>query len=86
MKNNLDDVESALSTKSQVSRDVTKWQVQSTLRDIKLSMRKATKGFKVEDNLARCFAHGYRLLGKFNLLELNLKVANTTRQLGVKLP
>ncbi|XP_018020421.2 uncharacterized protein LOC108676795, partial [Hyalella azteca] len=54
MAKDLEEVENTLGTKSQVSLDVTKWLVQSSLRDIKLSMRQLTKGFKIEEDLARC--------------------------------
>lgn len=43
-----------LGARSRVSLEVTKWQVQTMLRDMKLHLRQMTKGFKVEDDLARC--------------------------------
>ncbi len=54
MKNSIDDLEGQLGSKSQVALDVSKWQVQSTIKDIKLQMQQFTKGFQVKENLARC--------------------------------
>ncbi|MEW9824903.1 MAG: hypothetical protein AB2992_07200 (plasmid) [Candidatus Symbiodolus clandestinus] len=54
MGDDLNNVASQLNNKSQVFLDVTQWQVQSFLKDIKLQMRQFTKGFTIEDNLARC--------------------------------
>ncbi|GBN27198.1 hypothetical protein AVEN_46586-1 [Araneus ventricosus] len=54
MENNLRDVANKLEAKSQVSLDVTKWKVQSALRDMKLQMQQLTEGFQVKDNMARC--------------------------------
>ncbi|XP_055924347.1 uncharacterized protein LOC129956469 [Argiope bruennichi] len=54
LETSLYDTAGKLSNKSQVSLDVTKWQVQSTLKDIKLQIQKATDGFEVKENLARC--------------------------------
>ncbi|MCX4084119.1 hypothetical protein N7281_04555 [Rickettsia hoogstraalii] len=54
MQGDLRDVADKLDNKSSVALDVTKWQVQSTIRDMKLQMQQMTQGFKVKDNLARC--------------------------------
>lgn len=54
MENDLDYIISQLNTKSKISLDVTKWQVQKALKDMKLEIRKFTKGFNVEENLAHC--------------------------------
>ena len=54
MKNSVHDLEGQLDSKSQVALDVSKWQVQNTIKDIKLQMQQFTKGFKVEEYLARC--------------------------------
>ncbi|KAF8789764.1 hypothetical protein HNY73_007677 [Argiope bruennichi] len=54
MENNLQDVASKLEAKSQASLEVTKWKVQSALRDMKLQMQQLTEGFQVKDSLARC--------------------------------
>jgi energy-coupling factor transporter ATP-binding protein EcfA2 len=56
MKNMVSDmknVASNLEQKSQAFLDVTKWKVQSTLRDMKLQMQKFTRGFQIEENIAR---------------------------------
>ncbi|GIX93758.1 uncharacterized protein CDAR_606301 [Caerostris darwini] len=54
MENNLLNITNKLSTKSHVALDVTKWQVQSVLKDIKLQMQRLTSGFEVKDDLSRC--------------------------------
>ncbi|GIY00534.1 uncharacterized protein CEXT_769461 [Caerostris extrusa] len=54
MEETLHDTANKLDNKSRVTLDVVKWQVQGTLRDIKLQMQQVTDGFKVKDNLARC--------------------------------
>ncbi|GFS38772.1 uncharacterized protein NPIL_616941 [Nephila pilipes] len=54
MENNLQNVANSLDGKSQVSLDVAKWKVQSTLKDMKLKIQKFTQGFDITDNLARC--------------------------------
>ncbi|XP_018011522.1 uncharacterized protein LOC108668780 [Hyalella azteca] len=48
------EIDSKLVTKSQVALDVNKWQVQSVLRDIKLSVHQLTKEFQVGEDLKRC--------------------------------
>lgn len=50
----LNNVQSKLGTKSKVALDVTKWQVQSTLRKVRVQMLQLTEGFKVKGNLVRC--------------------------------
>lgn len=54
MENSLINVADQLNTKSQTHLDVTKWGVRSALKDMKMKMIKFTKGFTVEDDLARC--------------------------------
>lgn len=54
MGDDLNGIANQLDNKSQVMLDVTQWQVQSFLKDIKLQMQQFTKGFTIEDNLARC--------------------------------
>ncbi|GFY45511.1 uncharacterized protein TNIN_165361 [Trichonephila inaurata madagascariensis] len=55
MENYLDDVINKLDTKSQVTLDVTKWRIQSILKDVKLQMRQLTQNFE-DSNIAleRC--------------------------------
>lgn len=47
-------VQDGLVSKSEVALQVTRWRIQSTLKDIKLLLRQFTNGFKVQDNLSRC--------------------------------
>ncbi|GFR13780.1 uncharacterized protein TNCT_72221 [Trichonephila clavata] len=54
MENNIHNIAENLHGRSHVSLDVTKWKVQTTLKDIKLQMQQLTQGFQVKDNLARC--------------------------------
>ncbi|GFQ91982.1 uncharacterized protein TNCT_143661 [Trichonephila clavata] len=54
METNLQDVANNLDGKSRVSLDVSKWKVQSTLRDMKLQMQQFSQGFNVKDSLVRC--------------------------------
>ncbi|XP_018007170.1 uncharacterized protein LOC108664972 isoform X3 [Hyalella azteca] len=54
MEEDLKEIESKLVTKSQVALDVNKWQVQSVLRDMKLSVRQLTKEFQLGEDLTRC--------------------------------
>ncbi|GFY49029.1 uncharacterized protein TNIN_391951 [Trichonephila inaurata madagascariensis] len=54
METNLQDVANNLDGKSRVNLDVSKWKVQSTLRDMKLQMQQFSQGFKVKDSLVRC--------------------------------
>lgn len=54
MAKNLKQVSDSLDSKSQVSLDITKWKVQSMLRDIKLQMKQVTHGFEIEETLERC--------------------------------
>ncbi|CAL1285800.1 unnamed protein product [Larinioides sclopetarius] len=53
MIEHMKDISEKLGTKSQVALDVTKWQVQSNLKDMRLEMQKLTKGFSVKDDLGR---------------------------------
>ncbi|XP_016840146.1 uncharacterized protein LOC107980959 [Nasonia vitripennis] len=54
IENKVNDMESNLQGKSHSALDISKWQIQSTLRDIKLEMQKMTKGFKIQEDLSRC--------------------------------
>ncbi|GFT70513.1 uncharacterized protein NPIL_152991 [Nephila pilipes] len=49
IENYLDDVKSKLSSKSQVALDVTKWRVQSTLKDVKLQISNLIRQFEFSD-------------------------------------
>ncbi|GBN58883.1 hypothetical protein AVEN_245906-1 [Araneus ventricosus] len=53
MEDHLKDISAKLGTKSHVSLDVTKWQVQSSLKDMKLQMQQLTEGHDVKDDLSR---------------------------------
>ncbi|KAF8789449.1 hypothetical protein HNY73_007386 [Argiope bruennichi] len=53
MEDHMKEISEKLGSKSQVSLDVTKWQVQSTLKDMKLQMERLTEGFVVKDELSR---------------------------------
>ncbi|CAL1292049.1 unnamed protein product [Larinioides sclopetarius] len=53
MEEHMNDIKDKLGTKSRVALDVTKWQVQSTLRDIRLQMQRFTEVFKVKNNFNR---------------------------------
>ncbi|XP_055924355.1 uncharacterized protein LOC129956479 [Argiope bruennichi] len=53
MEDHMKDISDKLGSKSQVSLDVTKWQVQSTLKDMKLLMQQLTERFVVKDELSR---------------------------------
>ncbi|CAL1286288.1 unnamed protein product [Larinioides sclopetarius] len=53
MKDHMKDISENLKSKSQVALDVTKWQVQSTLKDMRLKMQRLTEGFNVKDDLSR---------------------------------
>ncbi|GBO21330.1 hypothetical protein AVEN_267892-1 [Araneus ventricosus] len=53
MMAHMKDISEKLGTKSQVALDVTKWQVQSNLKDIRMQMQRLTEGFKVKDDLNR---------------------------------
>ncbi|PRD23846.1 UNVERIFIED_CONTAM: hypothetical protein NCL1_45309 [Trichonephila clavipes] len=54
MENNIRNIAENLHGRSHGSLDVTKWKVQTTLKDIKLQMQQLTQGFQAKDNLARC--------------------------------
>ncbi|GIX77728.1 hypothetical protein CDAR_303381 [Caerostris darwini] len=54
MEDDLRDIAGNLNSKSQVTLDVTKWRVQSTLKDMKSQMQHLTQGFQTRDGLARC--------------------------------
>ncbi|GBO10552.1 hypothetical protein AVEN_71486-1 [Araneus ventricosus] len=53
MEDHMKDISDKLGSKSQVALDVTKWQVQSTLKDMRLQMERLTEGFEVKDDLSR---------------------------------
>ncbi|GBN84786.1 hypothetical protein AVEN_6331-1 [Araneus ventricosus] len=53
MEDHLKDISAKLGTKSHVALDVTKWQVQSSLKDMKLQMQQLTEGHDVKDDLSR---------------------------------
>ena len=54
MEGDLKKVADSLKNKTQVSLDVSRYRMQSTLRTMKLQMHELTQGFKVEGRLARC--------------------------------
>ncbi|GIY03651.1 hypothetical protein CDAR_526651 [Caerostris darwini] len=54
MEDDLRDNADNLNSKSQVTLDVTKWRVQSTLKDMKSQMQHLTQGFQTRVGLARC--------------------------------
>ncbi|GFT48415.1 uncharacterized protein NPIL_178081 [Nephila pilipes] len=54
MQGNFHEIVNELEGKSKVNLDVTKWQVQSALKDIKLQMQHFTDGFEVKEDLTRC--------------------------------
>ncbi|CAK6587165.1 MAG: hypothetical protein IRF12RH_07155 [Rickettsia helvetica] len=54
MQDDLSEVANKLGNKSSVALDVTKWQVQSTIRDMQLQMQQMTQGLKTQANLVRC--------------------------------
>ncbi|GBN01101.1 hypothetical protein AVEN_198812-1 [Araneus ventricosus] len=54
MEIEIQEVTKKLEGKSHVSLDVTKWQVQNVLKDIKIQMLRLTGRFEVKDELARC--------------------------------
>ncbi|GFS60639.1 uncharacterized protein TNIN_366101 [Trichonephila inaurata madagascariensis] len=54
MENNIRNIAENLHGRSHARLDVTKWKVQTTLKDIKLQMQQLTQGFQVKNNLARC--------------------------------
>ncbi|CAL1269497.1 unnamed protein product [Larinioides sclopetarius] len=49
----LKDMRAKLKTKSHVAIDVTKWQVQSSLKDMKFQLKKLTEGRGVKEDLSR---------------------------------
>lgn len=53
MTSELRKISNNLDNKSQASLDITKWYVQSALRDMKLNIKQFTQGYKVEEILAR---------------------------------
>ncbi|GBM60945.1 hypothetical protein AVEN_192397-1 [Araneus ventricosus] len=53
MEEHMKDIIDKLGTESQAALDVTKWQVQNTLKDIRLQMQRLTEGFKVKNDLNR---------------------------------
>ncbi|GBN84605.1 hypothetical protein AVEN_232252-1 [Araneus ventricosus] len=53
MEDHMKDISDKLGSKSQIALDVTKWQVQSTLKDMRLQMERLTEGFEVKDDLNR---------------------------------
>lgn len=55
MSNDLNDVVISLDGKSKVSLDITKWKVQSSLKNIRSELKQITEGFKTENKLNRCF-------------------------------
>ncbi|GBN31375.1 hypothetical protein AVEN_12449-2 [Araneus ventricosus] len=54
MENNMIVISDKLEDKSQVTLDVTKWKVQSTLKDMRLQIQRLTEGFEVKDDISRC--------------------------------
>ncbi|XP_031777218.1 uncharacterized protein LOC100115209 isoform X1 [Nasonia vitripennis] len=54
IEDKVNEMESNLQGKSHAALDVSKWKIQSTLRDVKLEMQKLTKGFKVQGDQSRC--------------------------------
>ncbi|CAL1286293.1 unnamed protein product [Larinioides sclopetarius] len=53
MEDQMKDISDKLGSKSHVALDVTKWQVQSTLKDMRLQIERFTEGFKIKDDLSR---------------------------------
>ena len=54
MEDDLKKVVDSLKNQTQVSLDVSRYRMQSTLRNMKLQIHELTQGFKVEGRLARC--------------------------------
>ncbi|KAF8789795.1 hypothetical protein HNY73_007706 [Argiope bruennichi] len=53
MEDNMKEISDKLANKSEVALDVTKWQVQSTLKDTKLQIQRLTEGFEIKSDLSR---------------------------------
>ncbi|CAL1300188.1 unnamed protein product [Larinioides sclopetarius] len=53
MENEMKDISAKLQSKSHVALDVTKWQVQKSLKDMKSQMQKLTEGRGVQNDLGR---------------------------------
>jgi uncharacterized membrane protein len=53
MANNIEEMNRTLGTKSQVGLDVSRWKIQSTLKEIMVEVGAMTKGFEVEDKFRR---------------------------------
>ncbi|CAL1288930.1 unnamed protein product [Larinioides sclopetarius] len=53
MEEHMKDIRDKLGTESPVALDVEKWQVQSTLKDLRSQMQRFTKDFKVKNSLDR---------------------------------
>lgn len=53
MKETMEDLENNSGGKSHVALDVSKWQVQSKLRDMKLDLKRYTDGYTVQEDLGR---------------------------------
>lgn len=54
MRDDMRNVEKNLESKSHVSLDVTKWKVQSHLKELKSKMDSFTKGYSVQEELGEC--------------------------------
>ncbi|GBN05140.1 hypothetical protein AVEN_123243-1 [Araneus ventricosus] len=55
MEDTLFDTATRMDSKSRIALGITKWQVQSSLKNVQLQMKELTQGFKLQDNIARCF-------------------------------
>ncbi|CAG8710498.1 12177_t:CDS:2, partial [Racocetra fulgida] len=51
MQDNINNIENEIDQKSHVFLDLTKWQVQSSLKDIKYEIRQISKGFEIQDDV-----------------------------------
>lgn len=54
MKNDINETEKKLGSKSTVALDVARWQVQSTLRDVKEKIKQMVSGFEENEDLQEC--------------------------------
>ncbi|CAG8466770.1 4170_t:CDS:2, partial [Scutellospora calospora] len=53
MQDDINNIESKINKRSHVFLDVTKWKVQSSLKDIKHEIRQISKGFKIQEDVTR---------------------------------
>ncbi|CAG8818216.1 39101_t:CDS:2, partial [Gigaspora margarita] len=52
MQDGINNIENKIDQKSHVFLDLTKWQVQTSLKDIKYEIRQISKGFEIQDDVA----------------------------------